>query len=301
MKIRETFFLRFSKAFIAIGVLFWFVTGCSDNDSVAINHNLPPLRVACEATFPPYAYQTFSGEIDGIEITIMRIVARSLGRNLEIKNTTFENLFPLISSKQVDLAGSGIAITEERKTRMIFSKPYITGAQVLLVPRTDNTTRKLQELKGKRVGVEAGTTGEDAVKDAECIAVSYSSTLAAVSALQKGQIDAVVIDQRPAEYFTHNSNALRICKTPVLVEQYAFAFEKNNVLLCAQTNAILKAMNDSGILQRIIARYEATHVTAMGSPNSQRTVSFDIEATVTRLMENSDLKKTLEYLESSIH
>ena len=214
------------------------------------------LIVATEATFPPYEFRE-GDRIVGIDPEIMRAVAESLGRRLVIEDMSFDSVISAVSTGKADVAASGITVTEERRRQVNFSLPYVEARQVVIVPARGGVSSPA-ELRGKRVGVQHGTTGDLYVAKHIAEPERFQNGALGVSALLAGKIDVLVLDDQPAKVFEKkHPDELRILPEPLASESYAFAVAKENAELLAGIDAALREMRADGRLEAILKKYTA--------------------------------------------
>lgn len=221
--------------------------GCEDRSR-------PKLVMATNAEFPPYEYME-GFNIDGIDPAIVRLIGDKLGYEVVIDNMKFDSVVAAVQTGKADIAASGLTITEERKAQVLFSIPYIVAEQLIIVPEGSPIKTK-KDLKGKRVGVQLGTTGDTHMTENYQAPERYDNGALAVSALLSGKLDAVVIDNEPAKVYVQKNPNLIILEEPLTTEEYAFAFNKNDAELCGKFNAELQKLKDSGELEKIIREYK---------------------------------------------
>ena len=139
---------------------------------------------------------------------------------------------------------------------MDFTDSYATGVQVIIVPQ-DSQIASVDDLEGKLIGVQEGTTGHTYCSDdyGEDSVVAYNNGATAVQALQQGKVDCVVIDKQPAISFVEANEGLKILDTEYVIEDYAVAVSKENTALKDALNAALKEMIDDGTVQKILDKY----------------------------------------------
>ena len=213
----------------------------------------PRLIMVTNAEFPPYEYMV-NQKIDGIDPAIIRHVAGELGYELIIQNMAFDSVIAAVQSGKGDVAASGITVTEERKKRVNFTIPYVVAQQLIILPKK-STISKIEDLKKLRIGVQHGTTGDMYVAKNLREPERYANGALAVAALAAGKLDAVVIDQEPAEVFIKQVPGLKIFPEPLTREEYAFAINKKSPELLAQFNKVLLQMQEDGSLKNIIEHY----------------------------------------------
>ncbi len=228
----------------------------------------PKLVMVTNATFPPYEYVR-NGKIDGIDPHIIKTVASRIGYEVEIQDMSFDAVIVAVQSGKADIAASGITVTEERKKQVLFTIPYVVSEQVIIVP-VNSDIKRSADLKGKKIGVQHGTTGDTYVTENIGEPERYSHGPMAVAALKAGKIDAVVCDKEPSEVYISQNKNLHVLREPLTYEEYAFAINKNNPHLLENFNRVLTIMKESGELADIIETYK--------NINNESTADISIES-----------------------
>ena len=198
------------------------------------------LIMATNAEFPPYEYHE-GDDIVGIDAEMAAAVAEELGMDFKIEDMAFDSIIP--------------AVIEDRLQNVNFSDTYAKATQVVIVKEGSDIAGS-DDLTGKKVGVQLGTTGDiyaSDIKDAEV--EQYNKGFEAVQALTQEKIDAVVIDGEPAKEFVKDADGLKILDEAFTEEEYAIAIAKDNEELLEQVNGALKSLKESGKLDEIVAKY----------------------------------------------
>lgn len=218
------------------------------------------LRMATNATFPPYEYYE-GDEVVGIDPEIAAAIAEKLGMTLEINDMDFDPAIAAAQTGQADIVMEGLTVTDDRKEKINFTDSYATGVQVVIVPE-DSDIQSVDDLEGKLIGVQQGTTGDLYCSDTpenggfgEENVQKFTSGPVAVEALKNGQIDCVVIDNEPAKNYVAQNEGLKILDTEYVTEEYAIGISKDNPELLEQINAALQELKDDGTIQSIIDKY----------------------------------------------
>lgn len=212
------------------------------------------LVMATNAEFPPYEYHE-GDEIVGIDAEIAALIAEELGMTLEIEDMAFDSVLAAVQSGKADMAMAGITVTEERKMVVSFSDTYTKATQMIIVAE-DSEIAGPDDLTGKTIGVQLGTTGDIYVEDVEDAAIErYSKGFEAVQALIQGKVDAVVIDGEPAKVFVEENEGIKLLDEAFTEEEYAIAVAKENEELLEKINAALAALKESGEFDKVIAKY----------------------------------------------
>lgn len=212
------------------------------------------LIVATNAEFPPYEYHD-GDKIVGIDMEIADAIAKKMGLELEIEDIAFDSVILEVTSGKADMGMAGISATEERKQSVDFSDTYTTSKQLIIV-KEDSEIAKSDDLEGKTVGVQAGTTGDLLVSDIKGATVErYSKGMDAVQALSQSKIDAVVIDSEVAKRFVSETTGLKVLDDAYADEEYAVAVKKGNKELLDSVNKALSELKADGTVDKIIAKY----------------------------------------------
>ncbi len=214
------------------------------------------LVMATNAEFPPYEYHD-GGDIVGIDVEVAEAIAEKLGMTLEVEDIAFDSIIPELESGKADIGVAGMTVNEDRLKNVDFTDPYTTASQVIIV-KEDSDIAGPDDLKGKYIGVQLGTTGDIYASDYEADGSTierYNTGFEAVQAMQQGKIDAVVIDQEPAKVFVSQNEGIKILDEALTVEEYAIAIKKGNTELLDQVNGALGELKESGELQAIIDKY----------------------------------------------
>ena len=203
------------------------------------------LVMATNAEFPPFEYYD-GDEVVGIDAEFAAAIADKLGMDLKIEDMAFDSIIPAVQSGKADIGAAGMTVTEDRATQVDFSDSYYTGVQVIIVTDDSDITEP-DDLKGKKIGVQQGTTGD--------ILERFNKGMEAVQALQQGKIDAVIIDNQPAKTFVEENEGLKILETSYVEEDYALAIKKGNDDLVKKVNDAIKELKEDGTFDKIVAKY----------------------------------------------
>ena len=159
------------------------------------------LTVGTNAEFPPFEYVGDNGEPDGFDVALIKAIGEKLGVAVEVENMEFDSLVSSIGNK-IDVAIAGMTVTDERKNSVDFSNSYYDALQYVIVPEGSEIAT-FDDLAGKAIGVQLGTTGDFiASDDVDGASVSqYNKAVDAVNDLINGRVDCVIIDKNPALVF----------------------------------------------------------------------------------------------------
>ncbi|WP_067499610.1 transporter substrate-binding domain-containing protein [Actinoplanes sp. TFC3] len=245
------------------------VTGCAKKDTggtTASGVALVKSGVLTTCTHLPYApFQSKdqTGKVVGFDVALIDLVATKLGVTQAIVDTPFEGIKSGsdLNSGKCDVAAAGMTITDERKKVLDFSEPYFDATQALSVV-TGHEVKTLEELKGKRLGVQGGTTGEEYInaqvkeKNLGITVVSYKDLAAVQQALSTNQIAAAVGDL-PVwnEYVKANPGKIVVAAGFNTGEQYGFAVKKGNAELQKAINEAIAAARTDGTYDKLYSTW----------------------------------------------
>ena len=213
--------------------------------------------IATNAEFAPWEMVGEGGEYVGIDMDLARLIAEELGMELVIENVDFNSVVNMVVTGKADAAIAGLTITPEREEEVLFSIPYATAVQSVIVREGYEEIATLDDLVGKIVGVQMSTTGDLFVSEMEGVEVrQYSSGTNAAMYLAAGRVDAVMIDSAPAAGIVSNIEGLVILEGSEMDEEsYSIAFAKDNTELCEQVNAILEKLIEDGTVEELYLKY----------------------------------------------
>lgn len=162
------------------------------------------LVMVTSADYPPYEFRktaTGSDEIIGFDVDIAKYITKELGYQLEVKDTDFSGLIPALQSKRADFAMAGMTPTAERKKNVDFSQIYYE-AKNTIVARKGSNFKKPEDLAGKRVGVQLGSTQEKAAQKFKSVQLKQlNRTSEIIQEVKAGRVDAAIIENTIATGF----------------------------------------------------------------------------------------------------
>ena len=239
---------------------------CAKEETIIVHTN---------AFFAPFEYYDGT-EIKGVDVEIMNLVGEKLDKKVEFVNVEFSAIIDNVKAGEVcDAGAAGITITNERKDKVDFSIPYYTSVQYVIFAAADESivTKNVggkeyivwEALAGKKLGTQTDTTGwiytdgeinatEDndygyngVLYNTNTTLVNFDNAQLAADAIGAKQIDAVIVDELPAQYIVKNSTTLKCVplyysgetddKDAPVEEQYAMCVTKGN-------DELLKAINE---------------------------------------------------------
>lgn len=241
------------------------VTGCggqAGENKAPADKAKPVLNVASETTYPPMEF-TEKGEYVGFDIDLIKAIGAAEGYEVKINSLGFDALIPALQAGNMDCAVSAMTINEKRLQAVDFSKPYYTAGLIIAVGQNTEGISTLEDLQGKRLAAEVGTTGLDASnkikeKDPKTTIKVFDSVGEAFMELEKGGVDAVINDLPITAYYIQTKGKDKV-KTVGEVfaadDQYGIAVKKGNTELLNKINSGLDKVMASGEYDKIYKKW----------------------------------------------
>ena len=233
---------------IFIFSIFILLSGCSlkkDNQLV----------MATEAGFAPYEYYQ-DGKIVGVDIAIAEEIAKALGKELVIKDVSFDFLINEVKSGKADFAAAGISITDERKKQVDFTNEYTISNQVVIV-RNDSQITNFEQIKDKRIAVQLGTVADLYVSKnyKNATLIQHKKYLSAVEDIKANKADCLIMDELPAKEIVKENKELKILDGILFQDKYGMIVKKGNDKLKKEINEVLDRMINDGTIDKLVIEY----------------------------------------------
>jgi polar amino acid transport system substrate-binding protein len=201
--------------------------------------------------YAPFQSNDDQGKTIGFDVDMIDLVAKKLGVEQAIVDTPFEGIKSGqdLSTGKCDVAAAGMTITDERKKAILFSLPYFDATQALLVKK-DSTVATLADLKGKKLGAQAATTGLDYAKSKQAEngyeIVEFQDLATETQALSTGQVEGAINDLPVwTEAIKEDKGATKVATQFDTGEQYGFGMKLgNDALKKVVDEAITTAKSD---------------------------------------------------------
>jgi len=244
-----------------------FLGGGSSEDTVTIGSDIP---------YRPFEYETEDGDLVGFDVDIAQAVfEEQMELTPEFTDTSFDTIISSLNNGNFRVIMSAMTINDTRAERVDFSDPYFTAYQTIVVLNDSDITAK-EDLRGRTVGVQKGTTGAgaaDALKeefDGELTIRRYDQIPAAFDALINNQVVAVINDNTVNAEFVEQNGNVRFVEgegaaaeegenaPPYLtltVEEYGIAFRQDDDEFRQQVNDALAAIREDGTYDEIYSEY----------------------------------------------
>ena len=229
----------------------------NDSDAVKALTQRGVFVLGLDDSFPPLGFRDDNNNIVGYDIDLAKEVAKRLGVEFKAQPIDWDAKEMELETGKIDCIWNGFTITEERIQALSFTAAYLNNDQVLVV-RDDSGINSLEDMKGKIVGIQSGSSAQEAVDDNDSFANSLSNlimfkdNITALNDLEIGGVDGVVMDSVVANYsIAQTKKAFKVIDEPLANEGYGIAFRKTEPELRDKVWSILKEMQSDGTVTAI--------------------------------------------------
>ena len=233
------------KILILIVITIIFITGCGKKDN--------QLVMVTEAGFAPYEYYE-NGEIVGVDVDIAKEIAKYLGKELVIKDVSFDSIINEVKSGKSDFGAAGISYTEERAKEVDFTIDYSISKQVIIVKEGIN---KIDNLDNKRIALQLGSVADSYVTKnyKNATVIRQKKYLAAIEDLKNDKVDLVIMDELPAKEILKNNPGLVILDQELFTDKYGMVVRKGNDELLKAINKVLSDLIADGKIEEYVIHH----------------------------------------------
>ncbi|MFC0229227.1 arginine ABC transporter substrate-binding protein [Serratia aquatilis] len=218
------------------------------------------IRFATEASYPPFEFIGADNKIQGFDVDLANAMCKEMQANCTFTNQAFDSLIPSLKFKRFDAVMAGMDITPEREKQVRFTKPYYDNSALFIAEK--GKVANVAELKGKRVGVQNGTTHQKFLTDKhpEITTVPYDSYQNAILDLKSGRVDAVFGDTAVVNEWLKQNDALAAVGDKVTDKDYfgtglGIAVRQQNTELQGKFNAALEKIKQDGTYETIYKKW----------------------------------------------
>lgn len=248
---------RFAAISILLTAMLSLVVGCSSANTGASGNQL---IIGIDDKFAPMGFRDEKNEIVGFDIDYARAAGEKMGKEVVFQTIDWSSKESELNSGRIDLIWNGYTITDDRKQKVLFTKPYLKNAQVI-VTLANSDIAKLDDLSGKNVGLQKLSSAADAlnaspIKNNIKAITEFPDNVLALSDLKIGRVDAVVIDQIVADYYmAKDKGTFKQLDESLAPEEYGIGVKKGNEALLNDLQKALDAMNEDGTAAKISEKW----------------------------------------------
>lgn len=214
------------------------------------------LRVGSDIAYAPFEFMDENQKPTGFDVELIQAIADDMGYKMNIETCAFDGLIPALQAGKYDAVISAMTITDDRAKSVTFSDKYFLSGQYIASKKGANI-KSLDDLKGKKIGVQLNTTGQYAVEEKGMETNKYDTTPDAMNALLTGGVDAVVADSPVVLWFQAQNPTAEIesVNADSGEEYYGIATKLGSTELVGKINASLKKLMDNGKYNEIYKKW----------------------------------------------
>lgn len=260
---------RFVVMAITLLTLVAFVAGCGgdtqeekktgDQQAAPKTEEKTTLKIGSETTYAPFEWQdTASGKYVGFDIDLIHAICQEMGCEDKVESLTFDGLIPALQSNTIDACISAMSIKKTRLEQVSFSEPYYKSGLTMAVRNDNETIKSFDDLKGKTIAVQIGTSGASMAQKIEgAKVVSFDRIPEAFLELKKGSADAVVNDAPVTMYAIKQdgSGKIKVVGEMLSTEFYGIAVSKDNPELLEQINTAMRTLKENGTFTELYKKW----------------------------------------------
>jgi ABC-type amino acid transport substrate-binding protein len=213
------------------------------------------LRVAMDASYPPFAIAAPDGSLHGFDVDLAQAIARQLGAKAQLLNISEDGLPDALIAGKAD-----VVISEQRpdpRLRLAYSAPYYNAGQVLVVAADNRHIQGWADMQGQTVGVELGSDADQWLRTQHAAVVQvqhFNDIASAIRALEQGAVAGVVTDAPDAAVYLRQGAAIRVAGPALTQDPYVVAAAPQNLSLIRAVNQALATLRADGALQALLLR-----------------------------------------------
>jgi polar amino acid transport system substrate-binding protein len=247
---------RFAILFLILASMVTIFAGCSNSSEKEDE----ALVIGIDDKFAPMGFRDEDNKIVGFDIDYATAAAEKMGEKVKFQPIDWKTKEAELSSGRIDLIWNGYTITDERKEKVLFTKPYLKNAQVV-VTLADSKLTKLDDLENKVVGLQTLSSASDAlnaspVKDIVKEVTEFSDNVQALTDLKSGRLDAVIIDEIVINYYmTKEGETFKVLDESLAPEEYGIGVKKGNEELLEKLQKALDDLNEDGTAAEISTKW----------------------------------------------
>nr|WP_310551170.1 amino acid ABC transporter substrate-binding protein [Paenibacillus sp. YX.27] len=231
------------------------LSGCSGSEN-----GEGKLIIGIDDKFAPMGFRDDNNDIVGFDIDYAKAAAEKMGRDVTFQPIDWSAKESELNSGRIDMIWNGYTITDERKEKVLFTKPYLENSQVAVV-LADSPLAKLSDLAGKEIGLQSLSSASDALEaspiKSEVGKVSeFPDNVLALTDLKSKRLDAVIIDEVVADYYmSKEPGTFKVLDESLAPEQYGVGIKKGNDELLEDLQKALDELSSDGTADEISTKW----------------------------------------------
>lgn len=218
------------------------------------------LKIGVDDTYPPMEFKDEKNVTVGFDVDLAKEIGKKLGKEVQFVSNDWAGIFQALESNKFDMILSSVSITEARQKEHSLTKAYIANAQVIVTKPGDTTIKEPKDLKGKKVGVQIGTTADESaekyIKETSFDLKKYDQVIQPFSDMKAGRLDAIIVDEVVARYYvTQDKASFQVSGARLTNEPIGICFAKKNGEMRDKVQKILDDLKADGTLKKISEKW----------------------------------------------
>lgn len=214
------------------------------------------LTIGVDDSYPPMEYRDENNELVGFDVAMAKALGEKMGVDVDFISTGWDGIFQGLETQSYDVIISSVSITPKRMETFLFSEPYLANGQVIVVRPGDTSVSVPEDLEGKNVGVQIGTTADTAVEkymeEFDLSLTKYDEIIQTFTAMKAGYVDYIVVDYPVAiEYVANDPESFEISSAQLTNEPIGVCIRKDDTEMQEAINQALEELRSDGTLKAI--------------------------------------------------
>lgn len=245
---------------VILSILMVALAGCAGTNSSSGEAKGDKLVIGVDDKFAPMGFRDEKNELVGFDIDFAKAVGEEMGVEVTFQPIDWKAKESELNSGRIDLIWNGYTITEERKGKVLFTKPYLENSQIIIT-LADSDIHSIKDLAGKNVGLQSLSSAADALNanpiHSEVKSVTeFADNVLALTDLKTKRLDAVIIDEVVARYYmSKDEGTFRLVEETLAPEQYGIGVKKGNEALLEKLQQAIDTLNSNGKAAEISTKW----------------------------------------------
>ena len=238
--------------------------GAAGGDTLAQIKEKGVITIGMDDTLPPMEYRNDKNELVGFDIDFAEALANELGVKVKFVPSAWDGIIPGLDAKRFDMILSAMNVTEERKKKVDFVEYFGVGQIVAVKAGNPLKIQSVEDLEGKTVGVQLGSTGETAVNSINGLkeVKKYDLTTDVFNDMGLGRVDAAVIGEMVGRYYmTTKPGVFEVVGDSFQVQPMGIAVRKGDTELREALEKAVQTLEDNGTLSKISEKWFGSDIT----------------------------------------
>jgi polar amino acid transport system substrate-binding protein len=253
---------KFMSIILTVTMAGALLVGCGQKqeklNSLEAVQKVGKLTIGLDDSYPPMEFRDSKNELVGFDVDLGNEIGKKLGVKTEYTTTDFNGILLALTSSKFNIILSGMSITDKRKESIDFSDTYVMGGQVVAIKKGDTSIKSLEDLKGKVVACQLGSTGDSAATAMKGLkeVKKYDKITEAFQELSAERVDAVIMDAQVGGYYVAKKpGEYDVLKDVISEEPMGIGFKKEDKELKVAIQKALDELKADGTLSKLSQKW----------------------------------------------